>query len=86
MSEGIAGSIVADSLAPCTPQRYRDLRSKLILKGIIAHDGDRFVFTMDYLFKTCSEAANVIEGGSRNGYTCRKNTDGESLRDLGFRR
>ena len=81
-----AGSVLAKTVAPSLTRFYRDLRERLIRRGVIALVGDQLVFTCDYPFSSPSTAANVIEGNMRNGYERWKDIDGKSMNAHGYRR
>ena len=67
------------------PARYQSLRRSLIEANIIASDGEgELCFTTDHTFDNPSEAACVVQGGSRNGFECWKDAAGRSLQDRGW--
>jgi hypothetical protein len=82
------GSSAAKWVASAMPDCYFSRRQKLIDDGVIVRDvnGD-LKFVRDYTFRSASEAACVIGGGSRSGPETWKNIDnGKTLRSLGFSR
>ena len=58
-------------------------REQFIEDGLLALSGDHLIFTQDYEFSSPSAAASIICGGSTNGLTYWKNSDGVALKDLG---
>ena len=81
----LKGSTVARDETRSMPSDYRALRHELIGSGVITEDevGD-LTFAVDYPFSSPSAAANVIEGGSRNGYDQWKDAAGKSLKERGW--
>lgn len=59
---------------------YKNLRSKLQDEGILIKNGNKFIFTKDYLFPSPSQAAAVIVGYSINGRNSWCLTDGTTLK------
>lgn len=59
---------------------YANLRQQLIGNGVLALEGERYVFQSNYLFYTPSPAASVIAGYNLNGRQYWKNKSGQSLR------
>ncbi len=83
----LKGSTIADNPTPKMPPRYYGLRDRLISTGVIARiagEWGELTFTRNYRFNSASEAACVIEGGSRDGYRSWKDRAGHTLSDLGF--
>jgi hypothetical protein len=58
------------------------LRRKLIEDGTLAAKDGFYVFTKDVEFSSPSAAAAVVQGGSANGLTEWKTSDGRLLRDI----
>ena len=59
---------------------YANLRQQLIGNGVLALEGEKYVFQSNYLFYTPSPAASVIAGYNLNGRQYWKNKSGQSLR------
>lgn len=59
------------------------LRAKLLGSGVLRVEGDRIVFTQDYLFRSPSTAACVLLGRNTNGWLTWKNRENKTLDDLG---
>lgn len=55
-------------------------RDRLLEKGVIALDGDHYVFTEDYEFSSPSTAASFVQGGSVNGLTAWVNDENQTLK------
>lgn len=64
-----------------TEQRYFDKRDQLLAKGVIAQQGDRFVFQRDHLFQTPSGASMFLLLGTSNGWLDWKTEQGMTLHD-----
>jgi hypothetical protein len=62
--------------------RTKVKREQFVEDGLLAVNGDHLVFTQDYEFSSPSAAAGIIRGGSSNGLTNWKNSDGVALKDL----
>ena len=54
---------------PSLPQSGIKMRQKLINGGILVDQGNSYIFKKDYLFKTPTEAAQVIQSAPANGKT-----------------
>jgi hypothetical protein len=60
----------------------KDRRDDLIRQGVLAADGDAFVFTQDYTFGSPSTAASVVMGRNSNGRIDWKTADGRPLKEI----
>ena len=60
---------------------YFAKRNQVIEDGIMVIDGDRYVFTQDYVFSSPSLDAAVCAGRSANGRSEWKDSDGKSLKN-----
>ena len=60
----------------------RNLRQQLLERGVLAQEGNAYVFTQDFRFNSPSTAAGVLVGGSANGRRAWKDERGRSLRQL----
>lgn len=58
------------------------LRTKLKDEGVLKVQGDKLVFTKDYVFPSSSTAAAVVYGGHANGPSAWKDKTGTYLKDL----
>lgn len=58
------------------------LRRDLAAKGVLAESNGHYLFTENYLFKSPSTAAGVIQALSANGRTCWRNRAGKNLKTL----
>ena len=59
-----------------------DLRRNLLSEGILMEKSGFLVFVRDAEFKSPSQAASVIHGGSANGLTAWKDKDGKTLKQI----
>lgn len=64
-----------------TEQRFFDKRDQLLAKGVIAEQGERFVFQRDHLFQTPSGASMFLLLGTSNGWLDWKTEQGVTLHD-----
>jgi hypothetical protein len=84
-SEGFvvtAGSAaVANEVASC-PEVVSSMRTALIQHGVLKLSGDHYLFTQDYVFRSPSIAAAVVQGRSANGRVDWKDQKGRSLNDI----
>ena len=62
-----AGSLAVIEDTPAIPERVRNLRQYLVKEGVLAPDGDAYLFKQDYLFSSWSAAASVILARSASG-------------------
>jgi len=67
------------SMQGTASERYRE---RLLKQGVMVADGDRVVFTKDYLFNSPSMAAIAIAGRTMNGWKRWKTDDGRTLHDI----
>ena len=58
------------------------IRKDLIDKGVLALNGDKYIFTQDYTFNSPSTASGVIMGRTSNGKKDWKNSKGITLKEL----
>lgn len=65
-----------------TEQRFFDKRNKLLNKGVIKIEGNRFVFQRDHLFKTPSGASMFLLLATSNGWVDWKTNSGMSLKEF----
>jgi hypothetical protein len=56
-----------------------NLRKNLVDKKLLIKEGDTFILTEDYMFKSPSAASAIILGRSSNGWNDWKNEDGKTL-------
>ena len=57
-------------------------RIRLVEKGILMQEGAAYIFTRDYEFTSPSLAAAAIVGGSANGLTMWKTSNGVTLKEM----
>jgi len=57
-------------------------REKLIASGVLALQGQHYVFTQDYLFGSPSSASAIIVGNSQNGWLVWKNASGKTMDEI----
>lgn len=81
-----AGSRLSATEQASMPVQYRKLRKKLIDDGTVHFVGKTPTFSKDYVFDNPSAAANVIAGGSKNGYEVWSNRKGQTLKASGIAR
>lgn len=72
---------VADEV-PSISSYLTEIRKSLLLSGILKHEGNRFIFTQDYLFNSPSTSAGVVLARSANGRTEWQTKDGRSLKEV----
>jgi hypothetical protein len=77
----IADSEVANSTVPSMTDTFKKLRQKLQDQGIIVQEGNKFIFSKDYLFSSPSTAATVVMGRNANGRTEWKDNRGKTLKE-----
>lgn len=63
-SDAVGDEQVKDSLKWA---RREEIRQELISNGTLTQNGDRYRFQKDHTFKSPSEAASIVWGGTRNG-------------------
>ena len=63
-------------------QYMSTIRKDLIDKGVLALNGDKYLFTQDYTFNSPSTASGVVLGRSSNGREAWKNNKGIMLKEL----
>lgn len=80
-SRAVGDDKVVPSMAEYIPH-VKDRRDDLIRQGVLAPDGDAYVFTQDYVFGSPSTAASVVMGRNANGRTDWKTADGRSLKEV----
>lgn len=73
------GSTAIIKDAPSANESIVALRNRLKESGILKQDGNAFVFTEDYRFKSPSSASDSILGRSTNGWMEWKDKDGKTL-------
>jgi hypothetical protein len=59
-----------------------DLRQQLVDRGVLQKEGEYFVFTQDFRFKSPSTAAGVLVGGAANGRIAWKDRNGRTLKEV----
>ncbi len=75
-------SSIAISTTNSFPKNWQKLREKLINDNIITSQGDKLIFSKDYLFTSPSAAAAIVMGRSANGLTEWKLSDGRILKAI----
>jgi hypothetical protein len=80
-SRAVGDERVVPSMLEYIPH-VKDRRDELIRQGVLAPDGDAFVFTQDYVFGSPSTAASIVMGRNANGRVDWKTADGKSLKDI----
>jgi len=78
----LSGSTMRKTETEKIPVTYRNLRQRLLESGVITEQGDLFRFDSDYLFKTSSAAASVIQGSSVSGNGSWKDANGRFLPEI----
>ena len=61
---------------------FLELRARLVATGVLAREGDHYVFTKDHEFSSPSYAAGTVCGGHMNGLTAWKTEAGMTLKQL----
>lgn len=59
-----------------------EIRGSLVENGVLRAEGERYVFTQDYLFPSPSTAAGVVLGRSANGRLEWQTKDGRTLKAI----
>jgi hypothetical protein len=80
-----AGSQVAGQVVPSMAEHLPGMlakRQELIDLGVLAQQGNDYVFTQDYAFSSPSTAASVVLGRSANGRLEWKDAQGRALKVL----
>ena len=62
--------------------KYKQLRETLIKNGVLAQNGEQFVFTQDYLLTSPSYASSLVLGYSSNGRFLWKTKNGTPLKEI----
>jgi hypothetical protein len=70
-----------DSVASIQPSQER-IRQQLAAEGIMAAQGDVYIFTRDHLFASPSMAALALMGRSANGWVEWKTAQGQTLDEV----
>ena len=78
----LAGSRARSSEIASAKPWLKDLRRKLIERGVLVEDSGALRFTQDYRFTSPSAAAAVLVGGSANGRKAWRTSDGRTLREV----
>ena len=77
-----SGSRARVTEVPSIHEYLHDLRRQLQDRGVLADDGDAWVFAQDFRFGSPSTAAGVLVGGNANGRRSWKDERGRSLKQL----
>lgn len=83
--EGIVvlkGSAAVKDLQSSLTGGYVTIRERLVSKGIIQMDDNKYIFQENYLFPSPSQAASIIVGYSINGREHWRNNQGVSLKEI----
>ena len=67
---------------PTTLERYNRQREELIKIGSLVEENGKFILNVTITFKTPSGASDFVLGGSTNGWTEWKNSDGKTLDEI----
>jgi len=79
----LAGSYGPSALVPsAVGTTIERQRGRALASGAATIEGDRFVFSTDYLFASPSAAASCLASHSANGWTSWKRADGRTLHDV----
>jgi hypothetical protein len=76
------GSQVVKEEVPSIHRYMTTLRNDLVEQGVLATNGQHFIFTQDHVFNSPSTAAGVVLGRSENGRTAWKSKNGSTLKEL----
>ena len=63
-------------------QYMSNIRKDLIDKGVLALNGDKYIFTQDFIFNSPSTASGVVLGRASNGREAWENSKGVTLKEL----
>ena len=63
-------------------QYMSNIRKDLVDKGVLALNGDKYIFTQDYIFNSPSTASGVVLGRASNGREAWKNKNEVTLKEL----
>jgi hypothetical protein len=80
-SRAVGDDKITPSMLEYVPH-VKDRRDDLIRQGVLAKDGDAYLFTQDYVFGSPSTAASVVMGRNANGRVDWKTVNGQSLKEL----
>lgn len=80
-SQAVGDNRITPSMLEHVPY-LKNRRDDLIRQGVLAADGDGYVFTQDYVFGSPSTAASVVMGRNANGRIDWKTADGRTLKDI----
>lgn len=74
------------NIAQANSQRpaIREVRQKLLDEGVFLKEDDIYIFTRDYQFNSPSAAACMIAGNPRSGLDAWRDSDGRTLKELGY--
>ena len=73
------GSKISKTTVPSYPNKYRQIRDKLLREGSLKEENGSLVFAKDYEFSSPSQAAGIVLGRSANGKLEWKSKDGTTL-------
>jgi hypothetical protein len=76
------GSQAVIDWTPSAHEYAKEHRDSLLQRGVLAPNGDHYVFTQDYTFDSPSGASQVIQGRTSNGRIDWKDEHGNTLKDL----
>ena len=76
------GSQAVVDWVPSAHKYALDLRNRLVERGVLVRNQDRFVFSQDYTFDSPSGAAQVIQGRTANGRIDWKDEQESTLKEL----
>lgn len=77
-----AGSGAVLDEVPSLPKHISETRHALRGNGVLRVDGDRYIFTQDYVFASPSTAAGVVMGRNANGRLEWRTADGRTLKAI----
>lgn len=78
----VKGSQLVKAETNTIHQYMSTMRKDLLAQGVIADQGQHYIFTQDQVFTSPSTAAGVILGRTANGRIEWKNSDGKTLKQL----
>lgn len=81
----VAGSQASKENTPSLTEHFGwicRLKEELVTKGVLAQNGETFVFTQDYVFTSPSTAGAVVLGRASNGRVDWKDSTGRTLKEI----
>jgi hypothetical protein len=75
-----SGSFANKDLLSSFPNTLLELRNNLIKTGVLIENGEKMMFTKDFICSSPSQASALINGSSSNGLLAWKDSSGRTLK------